>query len=107
MFVAGMTLTYSDIFGRKHAAIFDLSPQRHRENVAYLRNIHKDSGELEHDALQAIPVPEPVPEQVPALPDIPRTDLLDVLEAADCQSCITSSTHSGGRHATSRYGSKT
>jgi hypothetical protein len=27
--VARMTLTYSDIFRRKHAAIFDLSPQRH------------------------------------------------------------------------------
>jgi hypothetical protein len=36
--VARLTLTYSDIFGRKHAAIFDLTALMQWENVDYLRD---------------------------------------------------------------------
>lgn len=50
--VARLTLTYSDIFGRKHAAIYDLTAQWEWENVAYLRNILQDLGEMERETLR-------------------------------------------------------
>lgn len=50
--VARITLTYSDIFGRKHAAIYDLTAQMEWENVAYLRNILLDLGEMERETLR-------------------------------------------------------
>lgn len=54
--VARLTLTYSDIFGRKHAAIYDLTSQMQWELVDYLRNIPEDLGGLEREALSQIPV---------------------------------------------------
>lgn len=54
--VARLTLTYTDIFGRKHAAIYDLTDQMQWESVAYLRNIASDLGELEREALSHTPV---------------------------------------------------
>lgn len=54
--VARLTLTYSDIFGRKHAAIYDFTMQHQWENVAYLRNIEQDLSDMEREALQDAPV---------------------------------------------------
>jgi hypothetical protein len=45
-----LTLTYSDVFGRKHAAIFDFTPQRRWELVAYLRDIPEDLADIEKRA---------------------------------------------------------
>ena len=53
---ARLTLTYSDIFGRKHAAIYDLTAQWEWVSVAYLRNIPKDLGDIVHDAMKNTPV---------------------------------------------------
>jgi hypothetical protein len=44
--VARLTLTYSDIFGRKHAALFDFTTEQAWENVAYLRDIPADLADL-------------------------------------------------------------
>ncbi len=54
--VARLTLTYTDIFGRKHAAIYDLTAQMAWENVDYLRNLTHDLGDLEREALRHRPV---------------------------------------------------
>lgn len=54
--VARLTLTYSDIFGRKHAAIYDFTERGQWEYVAYLRNIAQGLGELEQESLSQIPV---------------------------------------------------
>ena len=54
--IARLTLTYSDIFGRKHAAIYDLTTQMQWEHVAYLRDIADDLGDLEREYLSHIPV---------------------------------------------------
>lgn len=50
--VARLTLTYNDIFGRKHAAIYDLTAQYEWENVDYLRNILQDLGDMERETLR-------------------------------------------------------
>jgi hypothetical protein len=50
--VARLTLTYTDIFGRKHAAIYDLTAQMEWENVDYLRNLTHDVGDLERETLR-------------------------------------------------------
>jgi hypothetical protein len=54
--VARLTLTYSDIFGRKHAAVYDFTAQNQWETVAYLRNIAKDLSDLEREVLSQVPV---------------------------------------------------
>lgn len=54
--IARLTLTYSDIFGRKHAAIYDLTAQMQWENVDYLRDIPADLGDLERNALKDVAV---------------------------------------------------
>ncbi len=61
--VARLTLTYSDIFRRKHAAIYDLTAQFEWENVAYLRNLTHDLGDMERAARSRMPV-----YQAPAVP---------------------------------------
>src|SRR5262249_3421982 len=48
---ARLTLTYCDVFGRKHAAIFDFIPQQTWELVAYLRNIDVDLADIFREAL--------------------------------------------------------
>ena len=53
---ARLTLTYSDIFGRRHAAIYDLTAQWEWINVAYLRNIPRGLDEIIHDALKNVHV---------------------------------------------------
>lgn len=53
--VARLILTYSDIFGRKHAAIYDLTAQFQWENVDYLRDIKQDLGDLEREWFGRIP----------------------------------------------------
>lgn len=50
--IARLTLTYRDIFGRRHVAIYDLTAQMEWENVAFLRNVPQDLGEMERAALQ-------------------------------------------------------
>ncbi len=62
--LARLTLTYSDIFGRKHAAIYDYTNQYQWESVAYLRGIDKDLGDLECESLRDVPAY--------GAPDIPR-----------------------------------
>jgi hypothetical protein len=54
--VARLTLTYTDIFGRKHAAIYDLTAQLQWENVDYLRDIDQDLGDMERESLASIPI---------------------------------------------------
>ena len=46
-FIARLNMTYQDIFGRKHASIFDLSDQGIWINVAFLPNIERDLGEID------------------------------------------------------------
>lgn len=45
-FIARLNMTYQDIFGRKHASIFDLSDQGIWINVAFLSDIERDLGEI-------------------------------------------------------------
>lgn len=60
--VARLTLTYSDIFGRKHAAIYDLTAQMVWENVAYVRNIQHDLDEMQQETLRQLsPLASPLP----------------------------------------------
>lgn len=46
-FLARLSTTYHDIFGRKHASIFDLNDRGIWVNVAFLPNIEHDLGEIE------------------------------------------------------------
>lgn len=62
--IARLTLTYSDIFGRKHAAIYDLTAQMQWELVDYLRNVSDNLGDLEREALRHIPVYIAPPPQI-------------------------------------------
>ncbi len=48
--VQRLTLTYHDIFGLKHASIFDRSYPQSWEFVAFLKEIPKDIDDLEHEA---------------------------------------------------------
>lgn len=56
---ARLTLTYQDVEGRKHAAIFDYVQDHGWKQVKYLSNISKTLDELNaqhtHDTLQAGP----------------------------------------------------
>lgn len=61
---ARLTLTYADIFGRKHAAIYDLTKDNAWVNVAYLNSISADVSELERPLRETLPVYQ--------APDIPR-----------------------------------
>lgn len=54
--VARLTLTYSDIYGRKHAAIYDLTETLRWVEVAYIPNIPQDLGDLELTALKDVPI---------------------------------------------------
>lgn len=54
--VARLTLTYADIYGRKHAAIYDLTEALRWVEVAYIPNIPQDLGDLERAALMDIPI---------------------------------------------------
>jgi hypothetical protein len=54
-FLARLSITYQDIFGRKHASIFDLSDWGIWVNVAFLPNIEHDLAEI-----HAGKVPQPV-----------------------------------------------
>ena len=49
--VARLTITYHDIFGHKHATIFDYMAWRQWRYVAFLRNIRED---LEDRHVEAI-----------------------------------------------------
>jgi hypothetical protein len=44
--VARLTVTYEDVYRRKHASIFDLTAQGEWISVAFLKNIRHDLGEL-------------------------------------------------------------
>lgn len=46
-FIARMSITYQDIFGRKHASIFDFSERGIWVNVAILPNIAHDLGDMD------------------------------------------------------------
>lgn len=46
-FLARLCITYQDIFGRKHASIFDLSAWSIWVHVAFLPNIERDLAEIE------------------------------------------------------------
>jgi|GEM_PF-3503323 len=46
-FLARLSITYQDIFGRKHASIFDLSDRGIWVNVAFLRHIARDLGDID------------------------------------------------------------
>ncbi len=46
-FIARMCMTYQDIFGRKHASIFDMSDRGIWINMAFLTNIERDLGEID------------------------------------------------------------
>lgn len=61
---ARLTLTYADIFGRKHAAIYDLTKVNEWVNVTYLNSIPADVSELERPLREQQPVYQ--------VPDIPR-----------------------------------
>jgi len=52
---ARLTLTYSDVFGRKHAAIYDFTRQKNWETVAHLSNIDGDLADIEQEALRTLP----------------------------------------------------
>jgi hypothetical protein len=45
-FIARLNITYLDIFGRKHASIFDMSDRGLWVNVAFLTNMKRDLGDL-------------------------------------------------------------
>ncbi|HLV97785.1 MAG TPA: hypothetical protein VKT82_03815 [Ktedonobacterales bacterium] len=45
-FLARLCITYQDVFGRKHASIFDLSDWGIWVNVAFLTNIERDLAEI-------------------------------------------------------------
>lgn len=45
-FLARLSITYQDIFGRKHASIFDLSDRGLWVNVAFVANVARDLGEI-------------------------------------------------------------
>lgn len=61
---ARLTLTYADIFGRKHAAIYDLTKDNEWVNVAYLNSISADVSDLERPLREKLPVYQ--------VPDIPQ-----------------------------------
>lgn len=65
--VGRLTLTYSDIYGRKHATIYDLTADFRWVAVDYIPNIAQDLGELARDALKAMPVYKapPIPHAEP------------------------------------------
>ncbi|MGZ6375557.1 MAG: hypothetical protein ACXWPI_12660 [Ktedonobacterales bacterium] len=44
--LARYTITYHDIFGRRHAAIYDYDSQHRWRSVAFLTNIPQDLEEL-------------------------------------------------------------
>jgi hypothetical protein len=46
-FIARLTITCQDIFGRKHASIFDISNRGLWVNVAFLSSIERDLGEID------------------------------------------------------------
>lgn len=46
-YLARMTITYQDIFGRTHASIFDLSDHGAWTNVAFLAGIEQDLGKID------------------------------------------------------------
>ncbi len=46
-FLARLSITYQDIFGRKHASLFDLSDRGIWVNVAFLTPIERDLGDLD------------------------------------------------------------
>ena len=52
---ARLTLTYSDVFGRKHAAIFDHTVLKTWELVAYLPDIKEDLADIEREVLRTLP----------------------------------------------------
>ena len=56
---ARLTLTYSDVFGRKHAALFNFTTQKSWEMVAYLPDIDMDLADIEREALRALPYGAP------------------------------------------------
>lgn len=49
-----LTMTYSDIYDRKHAAVWDLDTQQHWHLIAYRDDIPKDLDDLQRDALAAM-----------------------------------------------------
>lgn len=52
LYWARLTLTYHDIFGRKHASIFDCRGQDTWEPVVFLKNIPADLDDLHQEALR-------------------------------------------------------
>ena len=46
-FLARLSITYQDIFGRKHASLFDLSDRGIWVNVAFLTAIERDLADLD------------------------------------------------------------
>jgi len=56
-YVLRLTLTYRDIFRRKHAAIFDYTRMGQWETVAIIENIPKDLLDLEDEAQRRQPSP--------------------------------------------------
>jgi hypothetical protein len=52
---ARLTLTYTDLFGRKHAVIYDHTVLKTWEQVAYLSDIDEDLADIERKALRFLP----------------------------------------------------
>jgi hypothetical protein len=50
-----LTLTYRDVYGRKHAAIFDHTVLKMWELVDYLPDITNDLADIEREALRFLP----------------------------------------------------
>ena len=62
-YIARLTLTYKDVFGRKHAAMFDYSSQERWENAVFLDNVEHDLADLDREAR---PAPHPMPTPMPS-----------------------------------------
>ncbi len=54
-YTARLTLTYKDVFGRKHAALFDYSSQGRWENAVFLDDVEHDLADLDREARRPLP----------------------------------------------------